>query len=81
MHIHFHALAHNTPPYTCTTDLGGEGESGSLHTVNGVRLWVHVADPTRWLAGAPGSSELMQEAAERGRSMYFPWCVCASVCM
>jgi len=40
-----------------------------------VRIWVHVADPTRWLMGSAGSSELLEEAAARGRSMYFPWCV------
>ncbi|KAF5829392.1 hypothetical protein DUNSADRAFT_16161 [Dunaliella salina] len=43
------------------------------HTVSGVRIWVHVADPTRWLLGGVGSSELLEEAAARGRSMYFPW--------
>mmetsp|Transcript_28093 Transcript_28093/g.75873 ORF Transcript_28093/g.75873 Transcript_28093/m.75873 type:complete len:959 (+) Transcript_28093:112-2988(+) len=47
--------------------------SDTKHAVSGVRIWVHVADPTRWLLGGVGSSELLEEAAARGRSMYFPW--------
>ena len=46
-----------------------------------VRVWVHIADPTRWLAGGPGCSQLLGEAALRGRSMYLPWCVCVCVCV
>ncbi len=42
----------------------GGGEAGRC------RVWVHVADPTRWLA--PGS-QLLEEARLRARSLYFPW--------
>ncbi len=36
----------------------------------GTRIWVHVADPTRWLA--PGSA-LDLAGRERGRTLYLPW--------
>lgn len=36
------------------------------------RVWIHVADPTRWLS--PASSQvLMEEAKARLRTLYFPW--------
>eukprot|EP00967_Tisochrysis_lutea_P058606 scaffold74576_cov21-Tisochrysis_lutea.AAC.2 len=56
-----------TSTCACTTDLL-QG-SDTKHAVSGVRIWVHVADPTRWLLGGVGSSELLEEAAARGRSI------------
>jgi exoribonuclease-2 len=38
-----------------------------------VRLWVHIADPTRWLQ--PGSA-LVAQARDRSRTLYFPWGSC-----
>lgn len=33
------------------------------------KVWVHVADPTRWV---PPGSPLDQEAARRGKTVYLP---------
>lgn len=63
----------------CHTDLTQDGSS--THSVSGVRLWIHIADPTRWLAGAPGSSELMQEVcccACSRRASLTPLCCCVT---
>lgn len=45
-------------------------EPGTPGGPSRTRLWVHVADPTRWLSPR---GPLIEAAARRGRTAYFPW--------
>lgn len=51
-----------------TTEID-DGLSLERRPDGGVKVWVHIADPSRWVA--PGSG-LAREAASRGKSLYLP---------
>jgi len=53
-----------------TTEVDDAISIEQLPAGQGQKLWIHVADPTRWVA--PGSG-LDGEARSRTRTLYFPW--------